>query len=623
MIDQRLQHLLRSQPPDKPIDIRIFGERAPSVMLDAAVLGDDPQKPVWIQLAMEGDWAGHHQGEFSFDARKFDTMTGNFRKNPTYVQAPGTADVIPFDWAHASEMDPTSGSLPVTGAPAWAWLREVERKADPTGKATFWGLTDVLEPAREYIKTRRLKWVSLSVWFDAVDFVTSEPIGPLITSVAFTNNPFLKGMVPITMSARALAARAGGARDLAYYGGAACSPEQVVDYGKSLFGVKETEGVGALIAEVQKLRSYVEGGQTPVGVDIEKLMRGLRDILACKPLDDDATVFAEFDKLLPALAAREAADVVEDSARVASTNTYTAPRGALTDQGENTMSIDLKTLCARYGLAANATEHDLIIKLDANAKEAGASNKLAAILKALGVEDGDGAMARITDVLKQAADLTAAWPELAELVKGQVDDEEKGAEDDVEKAMATYGLPADAKFAMLAMRTGSVELAEVRLPFNGDLRNFTETQRRAALSALSQRRAARARFATKYPPREAPQGGGQFSHLTSPLVSRPPGGPTLASGAAPLSAGSALGRIAASGFDGGMQRPGQQLQASPPMGNGAINLAAYPGANWTLKAMAYIKSQPGSADMSHDDLHARAAQIVDELSRTGALSAMV
>lgn len=613
MLDnEQIRRRLRSP---SQIDLRLLAARAPSMKLDAAVVEGEPSKPVWIQLAEEGEWAGHHQGEFGFDARKFDTMTANFRRNPTYLADPGNADVIPFDWAHASEMDPTSGSLPVTGAPAWAWLREVERRPAGDGKALFWGLTDILEPAREYIKTRRLKWVSLSVWFDAVDFVTNEPIGPLITSVAFTNNPFLKGMVPMALTARG----ASGTRQLSYYG-TACSAGEVLNWTRSMFGLPQTAGAAEVIAEVQKLRSYIDGGEAPTGVDVGRLMGGLREILGCKPLDDDATVFAEFDKLLPRLAEDEARQASLSAAASATMDSTTATERP--NQETPTMPLDMKQLAVRYGLAANATEPDVLIKLDANA---GAAGKLGALLKALGVEDSDGAMARITGLLKQAADLTAAMPELAELVKGQVEDEDATAEDDVEKAMATYGLPPDARHAMLGFRTGGLDLAAFKLPFMGDLKAVTTEHRKAALEALNVRRAARARFAARYPQPTAAQQqqAGQWSHLTQGgLTSRAPAGAVIASGGAPMGASppSRLTQVGASGFTGGMQRPAppaQQFTQSPHIQGNAINLSSFPGANDTQRAMNYLKAQPGGATLTFDQLHAQAAAIVDGIAQTG------
>jgi hypothetical protein len=60
----------------------------------------------------------------------------------------------------------------------------------------------VLEPAASYIKEERLKWVSAAVWFDGVDPVSGESIGPVLTSVAFTNQPFLRGLPALAASAR-------------------------------------------------------------------------------------------------------------------------------------------------------------------------------------------------------------------------------------------------------------------------------------------------------------------------------------------------------------------------------------------------------------------------------------
>ena len=66
------------------------------------------------------------------------------------------------------------------------------------GKAVLWALTRYLEPARSYVQEARYKWTSVSVLFNGVDAVTGAEIGPVLTSIAFTGDPFLQGMVPIT-----------------------------------------------------------------------------------------------------------------------------------------------------------------------------------------------------------------------------------------------------------------------------------------------------------------------------------------------------------------------------------------------------------------------------------------
>lgn len=175
--------------------MQITEYRSPAIALRAT----PTDAPKWIQVAYEGAWSGHHMGPFQFTRQMFDTIVRNFRNHPQYT---GRSDVVAFDFNHASEMHPTEGSIPSEGTPAQAWAQDLEVRTGPDGKAQLWALTRLLEPAKTYIRNGQMKWVSVAVWFDAVDPVTGKPIGPTLTSIAFTNNPFLQGLPAIAASSR-------------------------------------------------------------------------------------------------------------------------------------------------------------------------------------------------------------------------------------------------------------------------------------------------------------------------------------------------------------------------------------------------------------------------------------
>ena len=170
--------------------------RAPSVLLSVAELGD---RPKWIQIAYAGEWKGHHQGAFKLTRGHFEKVVENFRAHPAYGK--GASDVVAFDFDHASEMPPTSAAVALAGKPAQGWVRELEVR-DGDGKAQLWALTRVLEPARTYLTQGKIKWVSAAFNFRAVDLVSGDPCGPVLTSVAFTNQPFLQALPAIAASLR-------------------------------------------------------------------------------------------------------------------------------------------------------------------------------------------------------------------------------------------------------------------------------------------------------------------------------------------------------------------------------------------------------------------------------------
>jgi hypothetical protein len=168
---------------------------APAVSL-SSVNFDSSDKPKWIQIAYEGEWKGHHTGAFRLTREHFDECVKNLHAHPAYEPG-GASDVVPFDFDHASEIGATSGSKPLTGSPAQGWVRELEVRTGPDGKAQLWSLTNVLEPARTYLREKKLKWVSAAIWFNAVDHVTNDNIGAMLTSVAWTNKPFLRALPAI------------------------------------------------------------------------------------------------------------------------------------------------------------------------------------------------------------------------------------------------------------------------------------------------------------------------------------------------------------------------------------------------------------------------------------------
>lgn len=178
---------------------------APTVALGSASASAD--KPVWVQIARAGRFEGYGGGAFEFTPQTFDTIIANFRARPGYD---GKRDELPWDFHHASEMSATSGSIPQSGAPAQGWIRDLKTQRGADGVVELWALTRWLEPARTYIKEGRYKHASVSVVLDAIDPVTGRSIGPLLTSVALTNTPFIEGMQQLAASKRSASASSKG-----------------------------------------------------------------------------------------------------------------------------------------------------------------------------------------------------------------------------------------------------------------------------------------------------------------------------------------------------------------------------------------------------------------------------
>jgi len=158
----------------------------------------------WVQVALSGDYAGYPGGGFRFTVETFGQLIRNFRSHPSFELGPmgeGVTDVIPWDFNHASELSPTSGSIPREGAPAQAWAQDLQLRIGRKG-VELWAKTRWLEPARTYVKNGQYKWASVTVIFDARDPRTGQNLGALLTSVAFTNQPFIEGMSELVAASR-------------------------------------------------------------------------------------------------------------------------------------------------------------------------------------------------------------------------------------------------------------------------------------------------------------------------------------------------------------------------------------------------------------------------------------
>jgi len=170
----------------------------------------------WIHSATSGTYKGHYQGDFTLDQAVFDKLIANFRADPKYqvgdVELPdgvikaGIGRVAQFDYEHASEMAPWEGSIPTSGAPAVGWVIDLETRQLADGTIQLWALADLGEQIRGQIDAGQYESVSIAWNPEGVHWESGDPIGPVLTSIAFTNHPFLRGLESIAASARAFAA---------------------------------------------------------------------------------------------------------------------------------------------------------------------------------------------------------------------------------------------------------------------------------------------------------------------------------------------------------------------------------------------------------------------------------
>lgn len=183
--------------------------RARGVKLALEDAGDGIQAK-WVQVAVEGDFLGYggadHPG-FTFTRATFVEVIANIHNHPSFhLGADGFGDegIIPWDFSHASEQDPTRGSLAVTGAPAQGWSSDAQVRNGSDGKAQLWMLTKFGELARQFVKAGQYKWASVALSFESVDPESGDPTGALVTSIALTNTPFIEGMAQLAATTQGL-----------------------------------------------------------------------------------------------------------------------------------------------------------------------------------------------------------------------------------------------------------------------------------------------------------------------------------------------------------------------------------------------------------------------------------
>lgn len=152
---------------------------------EVAKLRDELAEPRWNQVAKVGQFRGHPAGPFELTPPIFDQILRNYSE----------VDLgqVSIDFEHASEADESSGTIPVTGAPAQGRILRLENR----GAEGLWGLCKFFEPALTYVREGKYPFFSPAIRFGAKHPETAQPIGARLTSVALVTRPFLRGLQPL------------------------------------------------------------------------------------------------------------------------------------------------------------------------------------------------------------------------------------------------------------------------------------------------------------------------------------------------------------------------------------------------------------------------------------------
>jgi Mu-like prophage I protein len=429
-------------------------------------------RPRWQHVCTAGKYEGYDDGRSPFELTRatFEEMRDNLRSMPEYHRGPdgvGDADCVPWDFHHATDANPALVS--VVGAPAQGWVRDLDVRTGNDGVAQLWALTRWLPTAAQYIREGAYKWASISALLDAVDQKSGKRVGAVLTSVAITNTPFVQGMQQLAAS------RLGGWME------PAATPIEAVGRMKELLGLKETDDVGAVMAEVARMRQWLDLGTVPLGVDMEGIVGAMRRLLGLPALTIAATVLDEIGKLTVALLEEQAAaQRSEPGAQPASMT-----------EGASDMDL-LKTLSKELGVREGDAEVVAAVKdsvtLRANLKQATGAAKdttevltadvvalaadrkdLLSLRKAIGAPaTQEDAVARVTVLLEAETKLKALEPEHAAMKARLAEQDKAKAEADVQEVIASRKLPDEVRDALLELRLSKPEQFTAKFPPLGD-----------------------------------------------------------------------------------------------------------------------------------------------------------
>jgi hypothetical protein len=541
---------------------------------------------VWVQVAAEGTFNGYAGGEhpFVFDKATFDKLVTNFRAHPSFKAGAdgfGASDVVAWDFHHASEMRATEGTLPVTGAPAQGWIHDLAVRESESGATELWALTKWLEPAKQYVKDQRYQWASVSVVFDAIDPRSGANVGPVLTSVALTNTPFIEGMQRLAADR--------------YHCGTWVEPAKSVEHAiemlRSILGLPGTADLAVILGELGKVKSWALSGTQPLGVDLDDIVGGLRMILNLPALSSNEEVFTEVDKLTARLQEESGvsqpgtagqtptppAGIVTPPAAGATT-TPPAPAGTLEKSNMDLLAL----LAEKFGIVAKpelvAAEVEKLLELreaagtklglekasttkvvlKATLDDAGVRAKYEPLLEALGVADPKAALDKIATMMSDSAKLAEMAPEFAALKVKAAETEAKEEEEDVEAAVASTGIAAS------SAQYGGLKIALATLRKH-DKKKFDETYPKAT---LDKNRKTLAKTGTQPDILQVMLTGGGKTGPSTPLNDQ-------------------------------------------PGGNGATDVSAYEGANVILKTVNFVRATvKGAETWSWDKTHQHAAELV-------------
>lgn len=331
-----------------------------------ALADGDADKRVWVQVGKSGRWLGHRQGPFELNSQVFDSLVSNFKSQ--------NVGRLQYDFEHSSEMKPTDGMIPMIGSPAQGWIYDLKHDG-----RNLYALTEWKDLARQYIENDQYGGVSPAISWKNNDRVSGQPIGPMLTSVALTNKPFLTGMRPPQAASAEgvtwLTAEGGDETEetTETLAGAYCySTDEYMPRIKSALGLHELSTPQQCSEQLSNLRGHFDAaggdaGATPQGVSLSKYLLPMRDLTSAPMGSTWDDVFDAVDDLIDAAIEEHEAEFHPDG-----------PPDADASAASNTTASAAAPAAPQEPIQMAMTEDELKILNDAKSQLATVQSQLSA-----------------------------------------------------------------------------------------------------------------------------------------------------------------------------------------------------------------------------------------------------
>lgn len=425
----------------------------------SVLLADEAKAPAqkaykWIHVATEGTYKGHRQGAFTLDKKAFESMIANLRADPRYRKDPstglGNAKVIPFDYEHASELDPTMGTVPITGAGAPAWCMDLELRQGENGKVQLWSWTKLGKTIERQLADEEYAYTSIAFNAEATHPNTGEPVGHRISSIAFTNTPFIRELEAIAASARML----GGS--LNFYAYPAKDMDEALKQLRELYALPLGTDPAVAIGEAEKSLEMARQGTAPTGVPIEEITAALRTIFGVSVTATLDEIGVALGKARESLVGSASGKPVEapgspptssvDPTRASSRESRTM---ALSELGKKLAHRLRGSKLLLKSVTMFNDDEDVEKAVEETTK---AADDLQSVLGLLGVTDAASAMEGVGQLQDAKAKLAEIQAQLDEKMAVVEQVEQAQAENDVGAALSAKGWDEASRPALLLHR---------------------------------------------------------------------------------------------------------------------------------------------------------------------------